>query len=64
MFTSLLRYFGIVDRTAEHDTFEPIYGLPKQALDEWLSRNPRLKRDYLRELSARSRRSPANCYAP
>jgi hypothetical protein len=35
--------------------FEPIYGLPTRSLDEWLSRNPALKKDYDSELLIRSR---------
>jgi hypothetical protein len=57
MFKSLLRFFGLVNENSEADNFDPLYGLPKQSLDEWLSRNPMLKREYASELAARSWRN-------
>jgi hypothetical protein len=54
MLKSLLRFFGIVKDDSELDNFEPIYGLPKRSLDEWLSRNPAFKEKYESELMARS----------
>ncbi len=53
MFKSLFRVFGIGADESELDKFEPIYGLPKPSLDEWLSRNPELKKKYDIELAAR-----------
>ncbi len=26
--------------------FDPVYGLPKHAIDEWLARNPKLREEY------------------
>ena len=62
MIKSLLRFLGIIKDEMGLDQFEPIYGLPKPALDEWLSRNPALEKDYHAELLIRSRRncSPRN----
>ena len=57
MIKSLLRFCGIVNDKTELDQFDPIYGLPTRSLDEWLSRNPALKKDYEAKLLARSRRS-------
>jgi hypothetical protein len=57
MFKSLLRFFGLVNGKSDTDNFDPLYGLPKQSLDEWLSRNPTLKREYASELAARFWRS-------
>jgi hypothetical protein len=57
MLKSLLRFFGIVKDNSDLDNFDPIYGLPKRSLDEWLSRNPTLKTKYESELMARSWRS-------
>lgn len=57
MLKLLLRFFGIVKDDSILDNFDPIYGLPKRALDEWLSRNPKLKKEYESELMARSWRS-------
>lgn len=57
MIKCLMRFLGIIadDREdTELDNFEPIYGLPKRSLDEWLSQNPALKKDYEAELRARS----------
>jgi len=46
MLTSLLRFFGFAKETAELSKFEPVYGLTKEALDEWLARNPLLRQEY------------------
>lgn len=56
---SIVRLLGPNTDSTELDKFEPIYGLPKRSLDEWLSRNPQLKKDYERELLARVQRSRA-----
>jgi len=40
----LLRLFGIIRGEGGLDKFEPIYGLPTRSLDEWLSRNPALRK--------------------
>ena len=57
MIKSLLRFCGIIKDERGLDQFEPIYGLPTRALDEWLSCNPALKKDYETELLIRSRSS-------
>jgi hypothetical protein len=57
MLKLLLRFFGIVKGNSELDNFDPIYGLPKHSLDEWLARNPTLKKKYESELMARSSRN-------
>lgn len=57
MIKCVMRFLGIIadDREdSELDKFEPIYGLPKRSLDEWLSRNPALRNEYEAELRARS----------
>jgi hypothetical protein len=54
MFKSVLRFFGLAKKSSERDNFDPLYGLPKQSLDEWLARNPKLKREYASQLAARS----------
>lgn len=51
----LLHFFGIIRDERGPDEFEPIYGLPKRSLDEWLSRNPALRKDYDAELLIHSR---------
>jgi hypothetical protein len=37
--------------------FDPLYGLSKQSLEEWLSFNPQLRKEYESELRARSLRA-------
>ena len=32
---------------------DPIYGLPRQSIEQWLARNPRLKEEYEAELRRR-----------
>jgi hypothetical protein len=59
MFKKILRAFGIGADPSELDKFEPIYGLTKRSLDEWLSRNPELRNKYEPELAARLPRSRA-----
>ena len=54
MFKSLMLYLGNFSKTSELDKYEPIYGLPRRSLQEWLSYNPLLKKDYEAELLARS----------
>jgi hypothetical protein len=56
MIQLLQRLLGIRKDTRDLDKFEPIYGLTKRSLDEWLSRNPGLKKDYQAKLAARLRR--------
>jgi hypothetical protein len=53
MFRSLFCFFRSSNGSSHLDKFEPIYGLPTRSLDEWLSRNPRLKEEYEKELAAR-----------
>jgi hypothetical protein len=35
--------------TSSADEFDPVYGLPRRAVDEWLARNPQLQREYTME---------------
>lgn len=57
MLKSMYRVFGIGTDPVELNKFEPIYGLTKRSLDEWLSRNPELRKRYESELAARLQRS-------
>lgn len=52
MLKSLFRFFGIVKDSPELHEFEPIYGLTRPALEDWLSRNPILKQEYEAKLRA------------
>ncbi len=62
MFKSLLRYFGITKESEEQDKFDPIYGLPKRALQDWLSRNPTLSIEYNAKLRDRSSATGPSLY--
>jgi hypothetical protein len=43
----LRNLFGTAARsTSADEQFDPVYGLPKRAVDEWLARNPRLGEEY------------------
>jgi hypothetical protein len=57
MLKFLSRLFG--GRTALNAPaeFDPLYGLSKQSLEEWLLFNPRLRKEYESELRARSLRA-------
>lgn len=57
MFHALLCCLGFRTGRTKLDSFEPIYGLPKRSLDEWLSRNPQLQKEYEVELAARLRQN-------
>jgi hypothetical protein len=41
---------------SEQDRFEPIYGYPRAAVEQWLARNPELKRRYEKLLKDRALR--------
>jgi hypothetical protein len=62
MFKSLRRLFGFDRSSPVKDQYDPIYGLPRRAVDEWLKHNPVLKQEYDAMLRARlllrDRRSP------
>jgi hypothetical protein len=60
MFKTLLRLFRR-DATSRKSQFDPIYGLPNRAVNDWLHQNPDLKEVYKATLRARSlRRGMAN----
>jgi hypothetical protein len=45
MLKRLWRFLGLTDHLRPVDTeYDPVYGLPLQAIDEWLARNPRLRK--------------------
>jgi hypothetical protein len=54
MFKWLLRLFGTDHVTRQLDEFEPIHGLPKASFEEWMSRNPTLRKEYDAKLKARA----------
>jgi hypothetical protein len=41
------------------DEYDPVYGLPRRAVDEWVARNPTLKTEYAAVLRARARSATA-----
>lgn len=47
MLKKLEKFFGMADESAPSSTeYDPVYGLPKRAVREWLARNPRLREEY------------------
>jgi hypothetical protein len=47
MLERLWRLFGIAtDSEPPRAHYDPIYGLPRRAVEEWLARNPRLRDQY------------------
>jgi hypothetical protein len=57
MLKSFLRFLGIVKDKRRRDESDPIYGYPKRSIDDWLSHNPVLKKEYEAKLRIRSSRS-------
>jgi len=55
MIRELLRWFGLFKADAGYEKFEPVYGLPKQSLQEWLSRNPSMRERYAADLARASK---------
>ena len=54
MLKPLLRLFGMAGRPASPpEEYEPVYGFPRQRVEEWLARNPLLRQEYASELLAR-----------
>lgn len=48
------RLFGKADDpTVLYPEDDPIYGLPRQSIERWLARNPRLREEYDTELRRR-----------
>ena len=45
MLKRLWRLLGLTTPVRPVDTtFDPVYGLPQRAVDDWLARNPRLRK--------------------
>jgi hypothetical protein len=55
MIQALCKLLGIsVDPASLHTEYEPVYGLPKRAVEEWLARNPQLNEEYEAQLRQRT----------
>jgi hypothetical protein len=54
MLKSLFRFFGFAKESVALEKFDPIYGLSKRSLEEWLSHNPALAKEYNAKLKIRS----------
>jgi hypothetical protein len=55
MWGALLRLFGGSGGTDPvRDRYDPVYGLPRRAVEEWLARNPGIRDEYEAELRARA----------
>jgi len=49
------RLFGTPDKpTIPHTKEDPVYGLPRQSVEDWLGRNPRLREEHAAELRRRN----------
>jgi hypothetical protein len=47
MWRSLLRLAGLSGGThSTRDQYDPVYGLPRRAVEEWLARNPKIREEY------------------
>jgi hypothetical protein len=47
----LARFFGLsAESVPANREFEPVYGLPRRSVEEWLARNPELRATYEAEL--------------
>jgi hypothetical protein len=57
MFKAMFRYFESAGNSSTSNDFEPIYGLPRSSLNDWLSRNPLLKKEYDEKLADRLQRT-------
>lgn len=55
MIKNLLRRLGFLNAEPYSGRFEPVYGLPKQSLEEWLSRNPSMRERYADDLARASK---------
>jgi hypothetical protein len=55
MIHRLLRLFGLANSKPDSEKFEPVFGLPKQSIDEWLSRHRSMKERYDAELARLSK---------
>lgn len=58
MIKELLRLCGLLKAEADSGKFELVYGLPQKSLEEWLSRNPSMRKKYAADLARLS-----NCRA-
>jgi hypothetical protein len=58
MFNKIVRIFQRTKPNHERDKYEPIYGFPREAVEEWLSRNPQLKVQYDQRLRVRTVQEP------
>ena len=57
MIIKLLQLCGLVNSPTTADNFDPVFGLPKRSLEEWLARHPSMRTKYDAELSRRTRQS-------
>lgn len=56
MLERLRRLFGTAGADGLDGEYDPVYGLPKRAVEEWLARNPGLREEHtVREWLARNR---------
>src|SRR5688572_7920797 len=65
MWKSLLRFFGVSRGTDSiRDQYDPVYGLPRRAVEDWLARNPQIREEYEAVLRARVRPAESGAVVP
>jgi hypothetical protein len=42
----LWKLFGMADESGPDGEYDPVYGLPRRAVEEWLAHNPRFREQY------------------
>jgi hypothetical protein len=56
MIIKLLQLCGLVNSPTTADDYDPVFGLPKRSLEEWLARHPSMRPKYDAELKLRTKR--------
>jgi hypothetical protein len=65
MWREWLRLIGLSDSADPiGDQYDPVYGLPRRSLEEWLARNPDVKDEYEAELRRRAVRHDGSKSTP
>lgn len=58
MIIRLLQLCGLANYSTTTQSHEPVFGLPKRSLEEWLERHPSMRPKYDAELERRIKQSP------
>lgn len=60
MIIKVLQLCGLVNSPTTADDYDPVFGLPKRSLEEWLARHPSMRPKYDAELNRRTKQSRRN----